>query len=109
MFYEFRQTNSGGFNVIDKERGLNKFVIIEASSPEKANRIATDHVGIYFDGCAEGLDCSCCGDRWNRADSYDGGEEPSLYGSPITDFYKDGYYNPDDISIIYMNGKIETV
>ena len=29
-------------------------------------RLAED-IGLYFDGVEQGMDCSCCGDRWYRA------------------------------------------
>jgi len=61
-FYEFNQNNSGGsFTVNDK---VCHRVIIQAHSPSEARQKALD-IGIYFDGCALGLDCSCCGDRWS--------------------------------------------
>lgn len=69
MFYEFRQNNSGGFW---REPGMS--VIIEANSSEEANVIA-ETKGLYFNGCEEGLDCDCCGDRWYRAWSDKDGEE----------------------------------
>ena len=65
--YEFSQNNSGG--QYDYDENLGEYVYIEADSPEKALEIADD-IGIYFDGCQQGLDCSCCGDRW-----YDDPEE----------------------------------
>lgn len=61
-FYNFRQNNSGGVH-----HGPAVNVVIEASSPEEANRIAVERAGLYFDGCESGRDCRCCGDRWYRA------------------------------------------
>ena len=26
---------------------------------------------VYFDGVEKGIDCECCGDRWNKLDNYD--------------------------------------
>lgn len=60
-FYEYRQNNSSGFFVIDND--VSRYVLIEAPSADAANRKAKG-VGIYFDGCDWGQDCSCCGDRW---------------------------------------------
>lgn len=60
-FYEYFQNNSGGgFDVDDK---VCQIVVIEANSAAEANTITID-LGIYFDGCTEGLDCNCCGGRW---------------------------------------------
>lgn len=59
--YEFDQNNTGGsFDVDDK---LCHRVYIEANDIEEAVSIA-EGMGVYFNGCEEGLDCSCCGDRW---------------------------------------------
>jgi hypothetical protein len=60
-FYVFNQNNSGGsFESNDK---LCHRVIIEADNVDDAVRIA-ENMGIYFNGCDEGMDCPCCGDRW---------------------------------------------
>lgn len=60
-FYELCQNNSGGsFHVDDK---VCHRLFIEASSDDDATDIALD-LGVYFNGCDTGQDCSCCGDRW---------------------------------------------
>ena len=70
MFYTFSQNNSGGS--FDIDHMLAHFVIIEADTAEEANTIA-ESVGIYFNGCDEGMDCDCCGDRWySQWDDKDG-------------------------------------
>lgn len=61
--YEFRQNNSGGRFI------GSQYVLIEANDAAEANDIATRH-GIYFDGCKDGSDCNCCGDRWYKVDEY---------------------------------------
>lgn len=58
-FYEFGQSNPGGYFDTDMPR----YMWIEASSEEEACSIAEEH-GVYFNGVYEGIDCSCCGDRW---------------------------------------------
>jgi len=74
-YFHFSQNNSGGsFDVDDK---VAHHVIIQARSPEEANRLAIN-VGIYFEGCSTGQDCSCCGDRWYPAYG-DGDETPLIY------------------------------
>lgn len=83
-FYCFVQNNSGGHFVFDKERGLTHFVVIEATSPAEANHRAKN-IGIYFDGCDNDLDCSCCGDRWYPASDYDGKDKPSICNEPISE------------------------
>lgn len=84
-FYQFRQNNSGGSFDIDEERGISISVIVEADSYEEANRRA-ERIGLYFDGCQSGRDCSCCGDRWYEKWCDDEGDEvPSNYGTPLVE------------------------
>jgi len=63
-FFHIDQNNSGGsFTVNDK---LCHRLFIEAADSREANRIARD-LGCYWNGCDEGMDCECCGDRWYPA------------------------------------------
>jgi hypothetical protein len=76
MFYHYRQNNSGGSFILDDD--VTVHVIIEAESAEQADRPA-ESIGIYFDGCSNGMDCPCCGDRWTS--QYNKGDkEPLVYG-----------------------------
>lgn len=59
--YVYRQNNSGGC-----WDGPSLYILCEASAAETADRMA-EAAGAYFDGCAAGRDCDCCGDRWARA------------------------------------------
>ena len=64
-WYEYDQNNSGGrFESDDK---ICHRVYIQAKSDFDSLVIAED-LGIYLDGCSDGLDCPCCGDRWGEAD-----------------------------------------
>ena len=76
-WYTFRQNNS--FGTFHGPVA----VIVEAHSHHEANGRAEDEAGVYFNGCADGRDCNCCGDRWYRADEYDGYDVPSIYGEPV--------------------------
>lgn len=60
MFYQFRQNNSYGRFVFDKERGISTEVWVEADDLVEATARA-EAIGLYFDGAG---DCPCCGDRW---------------------------------------------
>lgn len=60
--YHFRQNNSGGHFVSTPDLDVNVFV--EAHTYREANDLA-EAVGVYFNGCSSGRDCSCCGDRWS--------------------------------------------
>lgn len=77
-FYSFYQYNPGGYF----DSTMPKVLIVEADSADEANGIAVEN-GVYFDGRASGVDCSCCGDRWYRVNESDGYNEPSEYGVPI--------------------------
>jgi hypothetical protein len=79
-FFTYNQNNSFGSWDFDKERGLTHNVIVEADTPEQANRKA-ESIGLYFDGAQ---DCPCCGNRWAPAwDDETGDEVPSLWGTPV--------------------------
>lgn len=80
MFYDFRQNNSGGSFVYDANSGISIHVIVEADN-EFAAKNKAETIGIYFDGCSTGRDCSCCGDRWS--DYVDGEVVPSIYGTEV--------------------------
>jgi len=81
MFYTFNQNNSGGRFSFNEKAGITHFVIIEADNVDEANSLAED-LGIYFNGCDDGRDCPCCGDRWYPVDndSYDCKDSPVIYG-----------------------------
>lgn len=69
MWYEYDQNNSGGFFDIDDAKGIGPRVWIEAENAADADAKAM-RLGIYFDGVADGMDCSCCGDRWYSANMW---------------------------------------
>jgi len=112
MFYTYNQNNSGGiFDINDR---VGQYVIIEADNCEKANEKA-ETVGIYFDGCDNDTDCSCCGDRWHR-NYEEGNKQPQIYGKTIKeykddlDYYLDYYIGPNlVIHIYYKNNNHETI
>ena len=79
-WYTFRQNNS--FGKLVQTEDLDVWVIIEAFTLEDALRRA-EKIGLYFDGCAEGRDCNCCGDRWYPPQSV--GKEPLIYDAPMAE------------------------
>ena len=104
MFYNFRQNNSGG-----SFSGPALNVIVEAWNAEDANSRA-ESVGLYFNGCGMGFDCSCCGDRWSMAWESEGEDQPSIYGKPWgkpSSFKM--YEYPNEVSfaeIHFLNGQV---
>ena len=79
-YYHYHQNNSGGSFHYDDDLTLD--VVIAAHSAEHADERAVAR-GIYFDGVGNGNDCSCCGDRWCRAEDYDARDFPHVYGNPV--------------------------
>lgn len=107
MFYHFSQNNSGGSFHIDER--VAHHVIIEANSAEEANRRA-ESVGIYFNGCIDGRDCDCCGDRWSSQWSDDAGDlEPLIYGDDPSR-YQDTWTDHDEpyCHVYYLDGLKKT-
>lgn len=82
MFYTFWQNNSGGSFCENKRTGIATFVIIEARDADHANERA-EKIGLYFDGVNSGVDCPCCGDRWDKVGERDGTEQPTIYGKLV--------------------------
>lgn len=112
-YYEFRQNNSGGRWDNDPGNGIGFMVWIEAMSPSHANERA-ESIGIYFDGCDRGRDCSCCGDRWSRAREYDAHEEVPIERYLPNDgkgenFNYSSYYNGEKVYIHQIDGPFSVI
>lgn len=99
MFYTFRQNNSGGSFVQNNKVGI--YVIIEADSNKQANNRA-EEIGIYFNGCDDGIDCNCCGDRWSRQYEEKGDIEPKIYDKTIKEYKKNIEWASRDEEIIHI-------
>lgn len=65
MWYTFRQNNS--FGNFDITEDLTLTVFVEADDAIEAN-CTFEYIGGYFNGIEDGIDCPCCGDRWNRTE-----------------------------------------
>ena len=95
-FYTFTQNNSGGNYHYDVKKGIAETVIIQAMDLAHAIDKA-ENLGLYFDGVNKGLDCSCCGDRWNEPQKAT--YTPQIYGTDI-DFtnknFRGGYVHYSD-------------
>lgn len=105
-FYTFEQNNSGGIFHYDERAGISVFVIVEAKSADEANARA-EKIGLYWNGCASGHDCDCCGDRWYIAYGYDGKKIPEVFGKNVLnekEYFK--WINGYEGFIHYLNGKV---
>jgi hypothetical protein len=110
MFYDFRQNNSGGGFDFNADDGISVHVIIEANSAEDANERA-ENLGLYFDGCDDGRDCECCGDRWYSAWG-EGDAVPSMYGTPVGEAEAYMLWAPEGVAeayVHYLDGRVEAV
>jgi hypothetical protein len=94
-FFHYRQNNSGGSFDYDDARGIGIDVWVEAMDPMQADDRA-ERIGLYWNGCDDGRDCPCCGDRWYP--TYGKGEdEPDTAGS-----------YPDEMVYVHrLDGNIE--
>lgn len=99
-FFEFDQNNSGGVFDRDDEAGIGPRVWIEALDANHANQRA-ETIGLYFDGCEDGRDCECCGDRWYAA-SGSGQDAPKI--SRQWDFNWG-----DTVYVHHLDGRIDRV
>lgn len=105
------QNNSGGSFLQDPRSGV--YVIVEAETLEEANLIAAEKAGVYFNGVTDGIDCECCGDRWDKPYTTEGDETPSIYGESISKHLakKHSYVDKGTnfVVIYHSNGVKETV
>jgi hypothetical protein len=98
LFYTFSQNNSGG-----AFEGPAEYVIVEAQSADEANSIAENN-GLYFNGCEDGRDCDCCGDRWHEQWSDDEGDpSPMIYGKPVETALANSIWRRDAL-IVWKKG-----
>ena len=107
-WYEFVQNNSGGHFVVTST--ICNRLFIEASDFDEAVEKA-ESLGCYWNGVLKGLDCPCCGDRWDRYNyrpidlsKYNG--DIKNYAQWLADEY--GWTSPDG-RIFYADGSIEEV
>ena len=101
-FYLFNQNNSGGFFKSDKN--ITNNVAIEAESLAKAEAFAFS-IGIYYNGCEDGIDCECCGDRWYKPSEL---EFPHSYSKSNTFADIESYlqYQADNYGWLVPDGRI---
>jgi hypothetical protein len=102
-FFTYHQNNSGGWFMTNDN--VAHYVIIEAPDAETADALA-ENVGIYFNGCATGADCDCCGDRWSSAYYQNGYDEPLIYSEHPED-YHDVWTKPGQpyCHVYYLDGR----
>ena len=86
---EYHKNNSGGSFIIDETEGSVEVIVEAPDSVADADRRA-ESIGLYWKGCRDGRDCTCCGDRWSQfwgwGDGGTGDPVPSIYQRPLIDF-----------------------
>lgn len=95
--YVFPQNNT--FGTFDA--GVGHTVLVEALTPEEACARAQT-VGVYFNGCATGRDCDCCGDRW-----YTPYYDPLPFERPLGIDTLEAYlprYSERNLRVVYADG-----
>lgn len=111
-FFTYDQNSSGGSFITNDS--VAHYVIIEAVNAAHANEIA-ETIGIYFNGCDDGIDCHCCGDRWYPVqDGADGTAEPMIYDKTVEEYRSSGagmfFINAGEpyAHVYYLNGEKRT-
>jgi hypothetical protein len=105
-WFHFRQNNTGGS--FDGP----VHVLIEARNADYANDRALVESPVYFDGCDDGFDCPCCGDRWYRAYASEGTEQPKIYGVPLDEYDPNvplTQWYDSDILVVPLEGDSYTI
>lgn len=112
-FWTFSQNNSGGSFDYQPNDGITHYVIVEATSLIHALSRAGD-IGLYFNGCDSGMDCSCCGDRWSEPWDDAGKPEPMVYDKPAAEYsHKKGWgdmyslFEKGEVCVHYVDGRKE--
>lgn len=105
-FFTYVQNNTGGSFDFYPKSGITHYVIVEAVDAAHADQRA-NAIGLYFNGCDDGRDCSCCGDRWCSAYG-NGDEQPMVYDAPAA-VYKPRFIWIDgpEIAVHYLDGRVE--
>lgn len=109
-WFKFDQNNSGGsFDFDDK---LTHRLFIEADTEEEAEAKAFE-MGVYYNGCENGLDCPCCGDRWYGCEElkakdfeYSGTKTVEEYAEHLAKNYS--WLKPD-VRLFYKNGQVKEI
>lgn len=106
-FFMWNQNNSGGHFAVNDD--LTWRVVIEADTYQQAEQKAFEF-GVYYNGCDDDIDCSCCGDRWYEGEELDEGH---LKGRTLEEYlqeYADAYgWEDPSIIIHYLDGTKGTI
>lgn len=107
MFYTYTQNNSGGHFDFTPSAGISHHVIVEAENEREADERA-EAIGLYWNGCDEGFDCDCCGDRWYSQQYYgdDGSDEPTIHSQPVADAKLHKWINGPEVYVHYLDGRV---
>ena len=103
-FFQFRQNNSYGVFTVNNTVCHRLF--IEADTHSEAIRKA-EELGCYWDGVCAGIDCPCCGDRWDNWDDRPvETDDIEAHAQNLADSF--GWTSPD-ARIFYKNGRVSEI
>ena len=103
-FFQFRQNNSYGVFTVNKTVCHRLF--IEADTHAEAIEKA-EELGCYWEGVAAGIDCPCCGNRWNIWDDRPvETDDIEAHAQGLADSF--GWTSPD-ARIFYKNGRVSEI
>ena len=105
-YYQYIQNNTGGGYTMSEKQGIAQYVIVEAISASHADARAED-IGLYFNGCENGEDCQCCGDRWYEAREYNAADTPMIYEQTVQDYIDKN--KGECCYIHYLDGSFERI
>ncbi len=107
MFYTTCQNNSGGVFHHSKEKGISRYVIVEACNTVEANHYL-EEIGCYFHGVSRGMDCQCCGDRWHKAYEDDGKNTPQVWGDDLVEAHVEDTTQDNELPSVCVHYKDRT-
>lgn len=104
-FFTFSQNNPGGHTEYDDEKGISRYVIVEAANAKYANRYLKNLVG---ESSWED-ECRCCGARWYTTSDRQGTEHPEVFGTRPNPIWlslrpQGGFY---ELAVHYQDGSVE--
>lgn len=107
VFVNFTQNNSGGYFIIDEEKGIGHYIVVEGINLENIKR--------RFEEITEDFSeyCSCCGERWcSYIVDEDLTPNPTIYGKDAKRYveeYGDGFLKECFVFVHYIDGSIEKI
>lgn len=104
VFAHFTQNNSGGYFLINEEKGIGHHIIVEGLDINDVRRRVEEITEDFSENC------SCCGERWDTLIWQDElTSSPNIYMKPIQEYLNETNLYIKDIYVFvhYIDGTIE--